>query len=91
MPYLTLETVKRVCADLGHSDLEVYQAPSGFWRCRCACGYESTRRRTRRDASEAAGHHMMVAYRQWAASGRANPATGTLHPEVDHAPSAAAI
>lgn len=91
MPYLSLETVKRVCADLGHSDLEVYQAPSGFWRCRCSCGYESTRRRSRRDASEAAGHHMLVAYRQFAASGRALPMAETPLSEVDHAPSAAAM
>lgn len=70
MGYISNEDLAQVAARLGHTGLEIYTAPSGFWRVRCDCGYESTRRRTAAIAAQAAVHHVDVALRAYNAAGR---------------------
>jgi hypothetical protein len=84
MPYLTLAEVARAAANLGHTDLEVVPLGAGtWWRCTCACGYQSTRRRTAALAADAAAHHMTVAARAYFASGRALPPVPVDTPETE--------
>ncbi len=76
MPNITLRQVRAIADRLGHRDLSVMPTRRGY-RAHCACGYESTTRRTPADAASAAAHHLELIARAWSDSGAALPVDDT--------------
>ena len=68
-----MDDLGAVAAALGHSNPALYETEGGRFFMTCDCGWQSTTRRTMKDAVDAGVHHAEKAVREWRRNGGVFP------------------